>query len=331
MSDELQQTIIALYGVGPLSHISNVEGGFLSHNISFEDSHGDRYFLKQYRKQLAPEVPSIHAVKKFFSNNNVPVILPIEHKDGKTYFECDGLTYAVFPFFDAGVQFTRDTITDTALESLGNMLAHIHTVGAHTTLGVAERKKRFDKDKFLARFEKIMPIINAIEKKTPFDELALEGMILKKKLVEKNELTEDDIGLAYDTLIHGDFHNYNVFFDSEGKITAVFDFEKTSRAPRVFELIRAIDFICFEGSFELENFRKARIFLNAYREKYPVSKEEFKKGMLMYYLTQMHSLWIEEVHYVNGSNRVDQFLSNKLTALTYLKDNLDEYCEKLLE
>ena len=100
-------------------------------------------------------------------------------------------------------------------------------------------------------------------------------------------------------------------------------------APRVFELVRSMDYMCFEGVFEDENFRKAKTYLSAYNSSYSISANELKSGVLMYFLTKAQSFWIENSHYIDESSRVDHFLEIEFKTLLYLKDNLESFIDKL--
>jgi Ser/Thr protein kinase RdoA (MazF antagonist) len=130
-------------------------------------------------------------------------------------------------------------------------------------------------------------------------------------------------------LIHGDYHGGNVFFDEQGRVSHVFDLEKSLFAPRMFELFRSAVFLFFGNSFDEENIHKARLYIQAYTAVYPASKGELHKGLTLFYLRFVHGLWVQTEHYLKGNNRVDQFLAQDYERIKYLSENLQELSNKL--
>ena len=100
----------------------------------------------------------------------------------------------------------------------------------------------------------------------------------------------------------------------------IFDLEKTVYAPRVYELVRAIDYICLNAN----NLKKAGIYLKAYRQVYPLSDKEFRKGFLYYHMKGIHTFWIEENHYLNNNARTDVFYKNDHEKTIYFSNNFEK-------
>jgi len=327
MKQELIDQIAGLYILPGIKFVEKVEEGFLSNNFVLIQKR-TKYFLKQYRKFDEDRLKEIHNVKSFFNEGGVPVILPIKNKNGRSYFNFEGAYYSMFPFID-GLHLGRKNLSKEACKNLGEMLAKIHLQGKKQHPEVMKRQSRFEKSKFFRQLEKVLPFIEKDKEKSNFGKLAHQSILLKKSIIESNKETEESVALPYDHLIHGDYHNNNVFFDKENNVTHVFDWEKTMIAPRVFELVRSMCYTFFDGEFEEDNFERALIYLSAYNYLYPISQDEIRRGIIMYFITKSQTLWIENTHYLDGSSRVDLFLENEIKTLIYLKDNFENFIGKL--
>jgi homoserine kinase type II len=318
--DALIAEINTLYGLN-LSSPEKVERGFLTENHVLV-SGGAKYFLKKYSYPKEEKIKEIHLAKQFFADKGIPIILPMTHKNGSTFFLFEGVYFALFPFV-AGRHIESEELSEKAIVSLGRMLAKIHLAGKDSSLPITSRIGTWDKDSFIKKAEVLIEAIEQNKEPSSFDELALRNMTMKKSLIESNTATAESLGLPNDHLIHGDYHEQNVFFTEDDEISDVFDLEKVAYAPRTFEVVRSLMYIFWEDDFTAENIEKGKIYLRAYAERYPISKEELKQGLRLYYLRQLHGFWVETEHYLNHNYRVDQFLESGHNIIKYLSENID--------
>jgi Ser/Thr protein kinase RdoA (MazF antagonist) len=184
--------------------------GSLSENYVLTDGQ-NKYFLKKYRFDNAERIEEIHTAKKYFSDGGIPVILPIQNKEKKTYFFYNSGYYSLFPFvFDR--QLEHGELTEKAIISLGKMLGQIHLLGKQAKLLNGEQFKIWDKKKSLEKIEAIKTEIEKKKTRSDFDKMALENLMTKEDLIIKNHLEYSDVNLPSDHLIHGDYLDHNVFF-----------------------------------------------------------------------------------------------------------------------
>jgi Ser/Thr protein kinase RdoA (MazF antagonist) len=329
----LVNAIAQHYEIPPLHSVTPVTAGFLSQNYVLHTGTG-RYFLKQYRFAERRQVAAAHEAKFFFAAAGVPVILPLRAKDGDSYFALGERFYSLFPYVE-GRHLPRGHFSARALDSMAETLAAIHRAGRHVHLP-STRISHAQKDGalFVATARQILEKIPQHER-TAFDELA-EGFIrLKLRLAAQHQEALAAIDLASDHLVHGDYQDANLFFDAHEQVSHVFDWEKTAVAPRGLELVRAIEFICFSNPndysalFSEENFARARRFLQAYHQIYPMTRAEFATVSHVRYLQKLCSLWVESDHYLAGARRVDLFLEAEYNAVKYYAHHLDEHIERL--
>jgi homoserine kinase type II len=308
--------------------IRKVDKGYLSDNYIVGNKK-ERLFLKKYRSFGIDRLKEVQAVKQFYTEREIPVILPLQNKNGKTFFKWRGNFYSLFPFVD-GIQFERLKLSKKALVSCGRLLANIHLQSKNGHPGlVKERYFGWNRKDFLKKIKIIQNILLRKRKKIEFDKKVEKFISQKIFIAEKNPITYESLSLRSGHLIHGDYHEENMFFDSKGEIKFLFDWEKANTSPRAMEVARALEFLCFYGKHKDSNYRKAEIFLKEYNQKYPLLKEELKKAITAWYLSQVHGLWILEEHYLKNNFRIDNLLENHIEFIDYYSKNLKNHLVKV--
>ncbi len=325
--ENLLSEIKSLYGLD-LHSPEKIERGYLSENHVLTDS-ATKYFLKRYRFDREEKVAEVHAAKRYFSDGGIPVILPLPNKNGKTFFSYEGGYFAIFPFID-GRHIQRESLTEAAAVSMGKMLGKIHLLGMKSPLSAEDHFSGWDKEKFLAKADLIISIINEKAELDDFDKKALQTIQLRRQLIEENTINFEDLGLSSNCLIHGDYHEMNMFFDDNDNVEYVFDWEKITIAPRMFELMRSVIYVFFGDSFDEKSIHLARTYINAYTSVVPTSEEELTKGLQLFYLRQLHGFWVENEHYLKNNYRVDRFLISRSDSTKYMAEHLDELTKKLI-
>jgi Ser/Thr protein kinase RdoA (MazF antagonist) len=313
------ETIARLYNL-ELSVIEKISGGYLSENFVLTDGL-KKYFLKKHRHTNRPQVEGVCLAEQFFAEGGVPVILPIRTLQGNNFFEIDGRFYSLYPFIK-GRHFVRGTLTRTAAVSMGATLAKLHKHSKNSTLQISEYFNAWDTTKFLSKVAVIEVKIQQEKPLTEFGTLALEAIRLKKEQIEKNTKSFEHFELTNDHLTHGDYFCDNVFFDEQDRVSYIFDFEKVQHAPPLYELYRSL-FISFFANPTQENISFAKACVDAYLGEYPFPYEVRRKSLTVAFLKQIHSLWVEEEHYIKGSTRPDKLILTQLACNRYYFANRD--------
>jgi Ser/Thr protein kinase RdoA (MazF antagonist) len=324
--DELLIKINDIYAIS-VSSSEKVAKGFLSDNYFLSDS-TKRFFLKKYRFDSPNRIVEVHSSKKYFANGGIPVILPIALSNGNTFFEYDGAYYALFPFVD-GKHIERSELTEASIISLGQMLGKIHLLGKGSKLIIDDRFKIKNEEKTSKEIEDILVKISEISQLDDFDKVALEDIQMKKELLLKNSITFENFGLSCDHLIHGDYLDHNVFFDEDDNVKWVFDFEKTNYSPRTYEIFRSMVYGLLSADVTEADLENARKYIDAYSSVYPISKDEMKRGLQLYFVKTIRGFWVESEHYLKGNTRVDHFLFDDYKKIKYLSKNLDSLIDTL--
>jgi homoserine kinase type II len=226
----------------------------------------------------------------------------------------------------------QQELTPTALQSAGSMLGRMHRLSLTQPIPANPRRgiKPWDSAASLALANQLISIIKAIPQPTGFDRMALETLQLKCQLIATVDTQYDDYGLKPDHLIHGDYHELNLFFDKHDQVTHTFDLEKTGIAPRLLEVIRSVHIMCLNPGFGPAEVTQARHFLSGYHAAYPIVAGEFRRALQVYHIRLMHSMWVEEFHYLEHNHRTDVFLAKEHGVLTYLSEHFEELQTGLL-
>lgn len=327
---ELQKHIKYLHPkLGEILSIEQVKEGYLGNNHILKTS-TKKYFLKQYMETYTEEeIKDVHSVIKFFSGNNIPVVSPIPDIRGQTYFIFSSKIYSLFPFINAVLKDRKD-INENSAKSLARVLAQIHLLSRNgSPIQIKRKQEWIDTRKFLNTYSEIIKIIKAKRSLNNFDKLSLRVLKLRRSIVEKNIQKIKDLKFTADHLLHGDFHEKNVFFNENGEVKYIFDWEKTTVGSRLHELIRSMDYIFMNGEYSEQNIKRAKFYIQTYNNFYPFHTEDFLNAIQYYYLKKAHSLWIERTHYIEKSNRVDVFLEKELGCLNYFPNNYKDFVMKL--
>ncbi|MEK6935269.1 MAG: phosphotransferase, partial [Nanoarchaeota archaeon] len=269
---EVLEKIQKLYGIAKKVELfEKMRDGYLSQNFILQNG-GTKLFLKQYRFDNLEKIKEIHRAKFFFASGNIPVILPIQNNEGDYIFEHAKKYYSLFPFVEGRI-IQRTERSRKAFESAGKMLAEIHILSKQGYPDIIhDYVKGWKKEEFLSEAETIKQRIETTSVKTNFDKLALETLQCKIKLVAENNLRYEELNLKNDHIIHGDYHGRNIFYDENDEVKYVFDIEKTTVSPRVLEIVRSMDFMCFSNNYEAKNFEDANFYLAAFNKIYPITK-----------------------------------------------------------
>ena len=150
--------------------------------------------------------------------------------------------------------------------------------------------------------------------------MTLDSLRLKKQYVLANTVSYERLDLPSNYLIHGDYFCDNVFFDENDHVSHVYDFEKTQYAPPMYELFRSF-FVSFLSIPTQENLSLAKKYVDAYLEACPFPKERVRRSFTVAYLKQIHSVWVEEEHYLKHSTRPDELLPSQYACNEYYLTN----------
>ncbi|MFH1404999.1 MAG: phosphotransferase [Patescibacteria group bacterium] len=300
-----------------------VHGGRMCVNVHIRCNQGS-FFLKQYRQHMTEFVHEVKHAEKYFFDHGVPVILPIKDKYHRYSFWFDEFWFSLFPYIEGTIPDVN--MSDVTIKSLGNWLGKIHKIGEKYPEDTFRRIRFWDKNRFYTQYLEIKHTYNQKVEKTKSEEEAMKFLETKEGIVRQNTFAPSDVERTNECLLHGDFIYTNVFIDTLGEISHVFDFEKAVKGPIGYEVARSMMINCFDNGWSDENINKAKKFINAYREIHALTFDEFSLGFRTYMTSMAHKGWIEGQIILMGSQKHDDILRAHAMRISHFNDNWKEFC-----
>lgn len=290
-----------------------------------------KYFLKNYRLDVAGSIErlnEIQLVEEYFYTHGIPVIATIKTSEGGYNFEYEGKIYSIYPFIEAKTINKAEKLSDMNILSLGETLGRIHRAGSKAPRLSGWEYKGWNSEKFFQKYAQIKQILMNKGIMSDFDHISFDLLESKHKFVKSVET--NGFILSNDHLVHGDFHERNVFFNNDGTVQSVFDFEKTAIYPRTIELARSLDIICISAEkAQSKDLSTAKKFLSAYDAVYKVTGNEFKVGFIEQIQNRISSLWGLSEYYVNNHEIGKSIILSESSKLDWYVNDLNEIAEEL--
>jgi Ser/Thr protein kinase RdoA (MazF antagonist) len=326
---ELSRRLEKLFALGPLSQMELLTGGFLCQNFTLRIG-SQRFFLKQYRHKLSQVVHQVKYAEELFATHGIPVLSPLKDRFGRTAFFLDHNWYSLFPYVDRRAV-TIGELTDVGRTTLARLLAQMHLIGKAVKKSI-QPLLLWDRDRFFLEVAELEMELEERGIDDPTRALIAKVVAQKKKFVQENTFTAEKSDLPFDTLLHGDFSYQNVFFSPEqDRVEFIFDFEKTCRGPRAFELARALFVDAFDDGWGAVQKKRAVVFLARYLTHAPMPQKEFISGVRMYLVHVAHQLWIEgKILFRDGKDYVP-ILQAHSYRVAHIFDDMDVLAGSLWE
>lgn len=307
--------------------ISKIKEGVLSHNWIIGNSQS-QYFLKKYKRYEETRIQEIHQTANYLSEHGIPVVLPLKCQNNLDYWQDNkGDFFALFPCINSN-KFLRGKVSEKTIISAAKMLAKIHRLSLSDKIDINQTVSDWNDEKFFTRSEDLIKIIREKKELTDFDKSVLEKIKLQTQIIKKSDLKFSNLSLKKDTLCHGDYQDGNIFLSADGQVQWIFDLEKCEMAPRIYEVLRAIDLMFLDVDFSLKNLSDVKIFIQAYHKDYPLASQEIIDGCLARFIKQAHGLWIEQEYYLRGDSRPVIYLNGRLN---YLQSNPEDFSKFLIK
>ena len=318
------RTIFRPWELGEVISARAPELGAIHRTLLLTTTSG-RYVVRGYRHRERAPVDREHALITYARAQRLPVPAPIPLPDGATILAHEGAYYALFPFA-SGVQTPRETITVRGAATMGAFLARLHSALAGFPPDATRRRSlAVSTRESLAEAVALDGVIRGHGLRDAVDKRAFARLHSQRRWLErqtpKTQVAADTALWALlalpQQLIHGDYQDSNLFFadDSTRAISAVLDWDPAYFAPRVWEVIRALDLV-----FALEPTR-ASAFVAAYRTAYrqgrriapwrdvdPLPLAHLDLAAEVYSWTRAHGFWIYWEVYSLGNDRCRRFI-----------------------
>jgi Ser/Thr protein kinase RdoA (MazF antagonist) len=317
-----------LFDLGDIQGHTFVHGGYMGQNYRIDTQRGV-YFLKQYQNRINTIIHEIKTAEQYFASQGLPVILPIRDRYDREAFWLDGNWYSLFPFIN-GVSPSYGKVTAEQLISIAHMLARFHQAGRRFPNRPFQLLRMGNRRKFNMEKVELERLLGQKQKQTELDHRILEILAKKEVLIHRNTQLPQNIPLAYDSLLHGDFQYFNIFMNELDEVTHVYDLERASMGPCAYEVVRSLIMNCFDNGWEEKNFALGRTYLSAYREQAPLTLQEFRDAVKLYTYSIMHMTWIETRYVVFGIRTQLEIFERHVRRLEMLtSQDQESFCQHL--
>lgn len=289
--------------LSPLLSTWTPETGTIHQTLLLETTDG-RYALRAYRYTAAERwrISCEHALIAYVQAHGLPALTPLLSLHGERILEQGGRFYALFPAAP-GHQVARGTLTLHEMMAMGRFLGKLHQILAdYPHEQVPHRSFAVD---LATTLETMDTIEMAIRSRSPLndeDTQALSQLAERRAwLVTAPPVRMQDLSSLEQQVIHGDYQETNLFFE-HGEVSAVIDWDQSYVAPRAWEVVRTLHYVC-----KLDRVA-CRTFLEAYRGVLPLTSAELEQAALAYGWMRAHDLWQYQAIYLEGNQRVRAFL-----------------------
>ncbi len=328
---EIKHILDELYGLKNITKIYKAEGGHDGDN-SIVGTKSDKYFLKQYKNYSEQRVIEIHKTYEFFENAGIPTISPLKNKNNSDYFELKNNYYALFFFINAKA-IPREELNTTNIASMGRLLGKMHKVAGNELPDFmkSQKNRKFDIEFFNENAKSLLEHIENIDDKTDLDKMNIETLSNKINYINTNSEMILATKQPKDIILtHRDFHERNLFFDENGEVLKIFDFDKACGDSRYIEISRTILFVCTAGKFEESNFNKIETLLKNYLKEFAIDEKEMENALKFYIFDDMFSRWIIDQYYIKENRRTGYFMKDQHDTQIYMSSNLDNFIQKIV-
>ncbi len=318
--------ILPRYGLRRAGEPVPVADSVLNHNYRVETTGGPRFVRihkpTRTRETVAGEVRMMEHVRAA----GVPVYPPLPASDGTIVQGSGGQLLSVWPWIE-GHTLARGGVRPAAAASLGDMHGRLDTALANfhdATLRPGRGGATWDTAASIAVLSRVDDLIRYYAAVPEMQVRVQETIRFRLRLLEGGAARPmSDFAALPVQPSHGDYHERNVIFADDGSVLAVVDWEGRTVVPRVFGLMRAVDFCGLLGTPSLAP------YLAAYGRHVRLSPEQCRLGVEMWWQSVLHDTWALRVRFIEGDQRVERFFGEDRERMAVLAD--PEFRDSLAE
>ena len=316
-----------LYSIN-VSEFLEIKEGNTNKNFSLI-SDDKKFFLKCYSNTDPERVKLIHHVACAFTEQDIPVLMPLENIHDNTVLIVEGTPYALFPMIDHD-HLDRGDLTDSQIVTCAKSLASLHRAGEQVSHKYLRSFDGWDKQESLALIQDLSRELRENRENDPVDAVVFEYLKGIEKRIAYHDISYDPQRLSKPIVIHGDFHSENLLF-KEDNVQAIIDFETVMYAPREYELLLSSIGTFAYGSINKNAIKNMRLYIQSYLKEYPIDQATYLYACDVYAHFFLHSTWSLERRYSDKDiSAIENVLIN-IERQKFLDENLNVLKEMWIE
>ena len=294
-----------------------VADSVLNNNYRVDTSGGPRFVRIHKPTRTRETVAGEVRMMEHAGAAGIPVYPPLPANDGAIVQGSGGLLLSVWPWLE-GHTLARGGVVPAAAAALGDMHGRLDTALADfrdATLRPGRGGANWDTESSIAVLSRVDDLIRYYPAVPEMQVRVQETIRFRLRFLEGGAARPmSDFGGLTVQASHGDYHERNVMFTEDGSVLAVVDWEGRTVVPRVFGLIRAVDFCGILGSASQVG------YIDAYGKHVRLSPEECRLGVEMWWQSVLHDAWALRVRFIEGDHRVERFFGEDGERLAVLAD-----------
>lgn len=319
---------------GGVSQVRRLEEGFSSDLKYIVQNEGRailvRCFTDKDHNTLTQQINFVNFLKR----HQFPV--PTVVGDINPFEGTLGL-YIAYEFVEGTVCAQPNALSLKDLKTSGELLARLHLLSDEYGVTSSDPfATHLDVSQQLEIIYQVGKILSNKETYDRVDESVVRALPRKKEALQRiasdSSVNKYTASLPH-VMTHGDYHGANIVFNGE-EVKALIDWEDSIRWPRIAEVQASIAMNCKTQTTEHFNspidLARAKVFLDAYQQRNPLSVEEKK---FMAEMSQLDALRLDFIlvnHYLRG-RRMDKFVPTEPSSWFWWEDNIKRYKKEVLE
>ncbi|HHG3271595.1 phosphotransferase [Vibrio parahaemolyticus] len=270
-------------------------------NHVFRIQSSETFYLRKYRVRNVAQIKLEHELLQKLSQNLNTIIAPVLTRDGCSFGKIGEGFYALFPEAKGGL-IEKSELSELHAFQLGKALAELHVqLASMAGNGFPTIELSWDKTSWVDRLQKI---VAGIEINSALD---AKGSVLRRVKQQRDYLASSQAVHSYTPLtsrqlIHGDFHHFNVFFDLNGAVSDVIDWDLVQNMPPGYEVARACMYM-----FDMD-VNKSLALLKGYLSIKPITQPELNDGAKAWAVYADHHVWALEEVFLKNNTAAHKFI-----------------------
>ncbi|SEH01764.1 homoserine kinase type II [Nonomuraea solani] len=321
-------TVRQEFGLGAIQDATFLAEGLMNRNWRLDTVTG-AYALKLLRDVPAETARRNALVLGALASAGLPVCAPVKTRDGAAVLEIDSRHYLLSPWAH-GTHIEGVDLPLAEVADFGALVASLHQALSDQapvllpTADVRPRAKVTSPDVALAKADRLLTAISAIDEPNTFDEQARQLLEERKVLLDKHGASPPAEGEAPGPFgwTHGDLQYRNVL-RRKGKVTAVLDWDRVAVKPLAEEVARTAQ-VQFGGELGRLDLDRVAAFVGGYRTVMPVSRADLADAVHRLWWKRMSDYWIFEFHYDRDDHGPDSLMAPSERLLAWWTDHRQE-------
>lgn len=313
--------IAAAHQLGTVQRYAPLPTGYLNGNYRVETDAG-HFFVKRHTRIGLARLERQHRLLATLQTRGLSVGAPLRDRQGQTWTVVNHLPVEVCPW-TAGGHREGASLTERECVALGGLLGQIHRL--LDDLGGPQPQPfllpPIPVQQALTQADHVLRLARAHAPHDAFDEVAEAYLTFtSEQLRAYHGKATADVCLTPWQLTHGDFHQWNVIFGPDGRLTVV-DWDRVRVQPRLSELVRMLVLWLHDPATGIIDVERAGWVVQGYVGRVPVEPGALAQMVEFYWWNKLTDLWIPQRHYLRGDTGADDLLARTLGWFRWLREH----------